>query len=84
MLLSALLAATALVLPALVESTALTTPISPNERLCFYADVDKAGEKIGVRRLPPRVIHRMCMLMMMCPHFANYWHDSSTLQYVLL
>ena len=48
MLLSALLAATALVLPALVESTALTTPISPNERLCFYADVDKAGEKIGV------------------------------------
>ena len=29
-------------------STALTTAISANERLCFYADVDKAGEKIGV------------------------------------
>jgi hypothetical protein len=28
-------------------STALTTLLSPNERLCFYADVDKAGEKIG-------------------------------------
>jgi len=28
-------------------STALTTAISANERLCFYADVDKAGEKIG-------------------------------------
>ncbi|KAI9439421.1 emp24/gp25L/p24 family/GOLD-domain-containing protein [Lactarius psammicola] len=26
-------------------STALTTLLSPNERLCFYADVDKAGEK---------------------------------------
>jgi hypothetical protein len=30
--------------------SALTTPIAPNERLCFYADVDKAGEKIGVRQ----------------------------------
>lgn len=30
-------------------STALTTAISANERLCFYVDVDKAGEKIGVR-----------------------------------
>ncbi|KAI9430094.1 emp24/gp25L/p24 family/GOLD-domain-containing protein [Lactarius indigo] len=28
-------------------STALTTLLSPNERLCFYADVDKAGDKIG-------------------------------------
>jgi len=25
----------------------LTTTIGANERLCFYADVDKAGEKIG-------------------------------------
>ncbi len=33
-------------------STALTTLLSPNERLCFYADVDKAGEKIGVRLIP--------------------------------
>jgi hypothetical protein len=32
-------------------STALTTLLTPNERLCFYADVDKAGEKIGVRPL---------------------------------
>ncbi|KAI0076635.1 hypothetical protein K474DRAFT_1597527 [Panus rudis PR-1116 ss-1] len=30
-----------------VDATALTTAIGPNERLCFYADVDKAGEKIG-------------------------------------
>jgi protein ERP2 len=32
-------------------STALSTLLTPNERLCFYADVDKAGEKIGVRSL---------------------------------
>jgi hypothetical protein len=32
----------------LVRSTALTTVIAANERLCFYADVDKSGEKIGV------------------------------------
>jgi hypothetical protein len=32
-----------------VYSTSLTTLLTPNERLCFYADVDKAGEKIGVR-----------------------------------
>ena len=31
-----------------VRASALTTAIAPNERLCFYADVDKAGEKIGV------------------------------------
>jgi len=30
-----------------VKSSALSTTISPNERLCFYADVDKAGEKLG-------------------------------------
>ena len=35
-------------------STSLTTLLSPNERLCFYADVDKAGEKIGVRLMPFR------------------------------
>ena len=33
-----------------VEGSALTTAIGANERLCFYADVDKAGEKIGVSR----------------------------------
>lgn len=31
-----------------VKATALTTAIAANERLCFYADVDKAGEKLGV------------------------------------
>ncbi|KAF9063487.1 emp24/gp25L/p24 family/GOLD-domain-containing protein [Rhodocollybia butyracea] len=31
----------------LARGSALTTAISANERLCFYADVDKAGEKIG-------------------------------------
>ncbi|KAF5345386.1 hypothetical protein D9757_003909 [Collybiopsis confluens] len=31
----------------LVRGSALTTAIAANERLCFYADVDKAGEKIG-------------------------------------
>jgi len=30
-----------------VKSSALSTHIAPNERLCFYADVDKAGEKLG-------------------------------------
>jgi len=30
-----------------VHASALTTAIAPNERLCFYTDVDKAGEKIG-------------------------------------
>ncbi|KAB5590619.1 hypothetical protein CTheo_5929 [Ceratobasidium theobromae] len=30
-----------------VSATALTTTVPPNQRLCFYADVDKAGEKIG-------------------------------------
>ena len=34
-----------------VKATALTTSLAPNERLCFYADVDKAFEKIGVRSL---------------------------------
>jgi len=29
------------------RASALTTAIGANERLCFYADVDKAGEKIG-------------------------------------
>ena len=34
-----------------VKATALTTAIAANERLCFYADVDKAGEKLGVRKI---------------------------------
>ena len=48
-----LLLASALALGSLfvapVRATALTTAIAANERLCFYADVDKAGEKLGVR-----------------------------------
>ncbi|KAG6808232.1 hypothetical protein H0H92_004948 [Tricholoma furcatifolium] len=33
--------------PKLNDPAALTTLLGANERLCFYADVDKAGEKIG-------------------------------------
>jgi protein ERP2 len=29
------------------QGSALSTTIAANERLCFYADVDKVGEKIG-------------------------------------
>lgn len=36
-----------LALAAFVQGSALTTAIAANERLCFYADVDKAGEKLG-------------------------------------
>ncbi|KAI0039393.1 hypothetical protein FA95DRAFT_1504243 [Auriscalpium vulgare] len=39
----------ALLLARQAHATALTTALTPNERLCFYADVDKAGEKLGVR-----------------------------------
>lgn len=35
------------------RASALTTAIGANERLCFFADVDKAGEKIGVSALQP-------------------------------
>lgn len=38
-------------LAAFVQCSALTTMIQPNVRACFYADVDKPGEKIGVRRV---------------------------------
>ena len=31
-----------------VAASALSTAIAANQRLCFHADVDKAGEKIGV------------------------------------
>ncbi|EJT98100.1 hypothetical protein DACRYDRAFT_24624 [Dacryopinax primogenitus] len=30
-----------------VSASALTTMVAPHERSCFYADVDRAGEKIG-------------------------------------
>ena len=39
-----------------VYSTSFTTLLTPNERLCFYADVDKAGEKLGVRSLLPSTV----------------------------
>jgi hypothetical protein len=42
---------TLLTLATTAYSTALTTILTPNERLCFYADADKAGEKLGVRPL---------------------------------
>jgi len=35
------------------NAAALTTALAANERLCFYADVDKLGEKLGVST-PPR------------------------------
>lgn len=37
------------------HAVALTTSIAANDRVCFYADVDKAGEKIGVRIFQPLV-----------------------------
>ena len=40
-----------LFMPAGAHASALTTAIAGNERLCFFADVDKAGEKIGVCKL---------------------------------
>ena len=43
------LAASVLILASLAHASALTTTIAANERICFYTDVDKAGEKIGVR-----------------------------------
>ena len=54
------------------HAAALTTAIGANERLCFYADVDKAGEKIGVR---PGQHALVCLT-----EWTNY---SSTLRYVL-
>ena len=43
-----LLLATLLYQIHLIRASALTASISANQRLCFFADVDKAGEKIGV------------------------------------
>lgn len=42
------LAASILNLAASACASALTTAIAANERSCFYAEVDTAGEKIGV------------------------------------
>ena len=46
---------TLLGLATIAYPTSLTTLLTPNERLCFYADADKAGEKIGVRSLNPSI-----------------------------
>lgn len=32
----------------LARASALTTAIPPNARMCFYAEIDQPGEKIGV------------------------------------
>lgn len=53
-------------LPTAVRASALTTAISANERLCFYADADKAGEKIGVslhveKLIPGEASDRSCL-----------------------
>jgi len=55
-----------------VYSTSLTTLLTPNERLCFYADVDKAGEKIGVRSLLPSTVFL---------HLTRVFFSSSTLPF---
>lgn len=69
LLLAASLAATA-------RASALTTPIAANEKLCFYADVDKAGEKIGVRPLYSHLlyIHSVANLVLFC---CAYYLDIS-------
>jgi hypothetical protein len=60
------------------HASALTTPIAANEKLCFYADVDKAGEKIGVRPPPTLVVNLLsrqssstllCVLLGYVTHF---------------
>lgn len=37
----------ALLVAGVVQATALTALINANERNCYYADVDGAGEKVG-------------------------------------
>jgi len=47
---TAVLTATVLLIPNIHYAcgSALTTAIGPNARMCFYAEVDEPGEKIGV------------------------------------
>jgi len=52
-----------------VKASALTTSISANERICFFADVDKAGEKIGVR----------CWLIQRRPTLTFVWSSFTSL-----
>lgn len=42
----------ALLVAGVVQATALTALINANERNCYYADVDGAGEKVGEYRVP--------------------------------
>lgn len=56
-------------LPLSVSASALTTAIGPNERLCFYADVDKAGEKIGVR--PSILSQHLFVLLLICNLYCS-------------
>lgn len=36
-----------------ISASALTTTIAANERSCFYASVDKVGEKVSTPSTPP-------------------------------
>lgn len=47
LLLLPLLSVLLILLPASVQSAALTTLLEPHERSCYYAWVDAAGEKVG-------------------------------------
>lgn len=64
-----------LLLPVHVRGSALTTTVGPNEKLCFYADVDKEGEKIGVSHV---VWHYSTVISL-----TTFFSDSSILPYVL-
>src|ERR1700730_13930450 len=51
---------------------ALTTAVSANERLCFYADVDKAGEKIGVSKFDVNFLDsqlKFCLVLLFIARF---------------
>lgn len=54
-----------------VSASALTTTVPPSQRLCFYADVDKTGEKIGVSlslycNVTAVLTHYLVLLRCMC------------------
>ncbi|OBZ73199.1 putative membrane protein C17A5.08 [Grifola frondosa] len=57
------------------HASALTTAIGANERLCFYSDVDKAGEKIGVSSLMFRRRIRVLILVLVlfCSRLRYYY-----------
>lgn len=52
-----------------INATALMTQIGANEKLCFYTDVDKTGEKIGVCNLSVcrfKFVDRFCSSILLC------------------